>query len=411
MKRAESPQGGGASWESRRALTVVLLTVALDAMGIGLICPILPEIMRQLAGHAAIAGTYGLLLTLYALMQFLFAPLLGALSDRFGRRPILVLSLVGSVLYLCITALAANVATMFIGRALAGASGANAAVASACLADITTPEQRAQRYGWMNACFGIGFVLGPALGGLLGIYGFRLPFFVAAALAAINALLAMTLLPETHRLEQRRPIEPRQLSPLGALRALENATTSTLRPTLIMYVLAQLIAQFAIVLWVIFLHDRFGWGPWMVGLSIALYGLIHACFQALLTAPLLRLLGERGTLALGILSDALGYLILSVAAQGWWVFADMPPLCLGSVTIPTLQAMLSRSVDEQRQGALQGALSSLTSLMGVIAPLAVTTLYAALLPHWSGGVWCIAALLYLPCIPLLRRVSLRGAET
>jgi DHA1 family tetracycline resistance protein-like MFS transporter len=381
-----------------KALTVILATVTLDAMGIALIMPILPSLLRELGHTSDVAGLYGMLLALYALMQFLFAPVLGALSDRFGRRPVLLTALAGAAVDYTAMALAPDLSILFVTRAVAGVTGASIAVATAYIADISAPAERARRFGLMQACFGIGFVAGPALGGLLGELWLRAPFLLAAVLNGVNFAIGCLVLPESHRGE-RRPIALRGLNPFGSFRWALGMPA--LVPLVAIFFTMHLVGQVPGSLWVIYSEDRFGWSTLMVGLSLAGFGLLHALAQGFLTGPVTRLLGEPRTLAIGVACDAAGLVLMGLAGSAWMVLPVTLLLTLSGIGIPALQSMISRQAGEERQGELQGTVAAAMSLASIVGPLAVTSVYAATAASLPGAVWFAAASLYLLCIPAL----------
>nr|ASU06803.1 tetracycline resistance MFS efflux pump [uncultured bacterium] len=387
---------------TKLALPLVLGVVTLDAIGIGLIMPVLPGLLRDLVHSDAIVGHYGVLLAIYALMQFLCAPTLGALSDRFGRRPVLLASLAGAAIDYAIMAMAPVLWVLYLGRALAGITGATGAVVGAAIADISPQEQRARRFGWMGACFGLGMVGGPALGGLLGNVSPHAPFMLAAILNGLNALLAALFLPETHQGERRR-LNANAFNPLASFRWAGGLPTVT--AMMAVFFIMQLVGQVPASVWVLFGENRFHWDAGAVGLSLAAFGILHAIAQAFVIGPLAQRLGERRALVFGMAADALGYVLLAFASRGWMVFAIMIPLSAGGIGAPALQAMLSREVDEERQGRLQGSLAALTSLTSIIGPLLFTAIYSASLASWNGWAWLAGALLYLLCLPFLKRAA------
>lgn len=391
-----------------RALFVILTAVTLDAIGIGLIMPILPSLLRQMTGSSDIAGAYGWLIAVYALMQFLCAPILGVLSDRFGRRPVLLVSLVAAAIDYVFMAWAPSLALLFIGRVIAGIAGANMAVASAYITDITPAEDRGRRFGWMQACFGLGFIAGPVLGGWLSQYSLRDPFWLAAALNGLNFLLAWFVLPESHR-ATGQPIDRHALNPFAPLKfALR---LPALVPLLSVFVVVSMVGQIGGVVWMIYGSDRYDWDAATLGWSLAAFGLLHAVAQGMLTGPAIRWLGERGTFLLSIAIDAVAYTLLGLASEGWMAFAVIPLLCIGGLEGPSLQALLTRQTDDERQGELQGLLTSLGSLAGLISTVVVTTIYAATATAMPGLVWFLGAALYLLCIGPLVRAGRRGRQT
>ncbi|MCL7715601.1 Tet(A)/Tet(B)/Tet(C) family tetracycline efflux MFS transporter [Stenotrophomonas mori] len=396
----------------RTPLSALLAVLLIDGIGLGLILPILPGLLQQLAGAETPHSLhYGALLSLYALMQFLCAPLLGALSDRHGRRRVLLVSLAGAALDYLLMAVAPSLPWLYLGRALAGVTGANMAVAAAYLTDITPPGQRAARFGQMGAAFGIGLIAGPVLGGLLGEWLLRAPFLLAAALNALNLLLVWRRLPESR---PARPPEHRRIS-LNAFAALHRLSRRPgLAPLLGIYAVVTLVGQWPATLWILYGQDRFGWSMTVAGLSLAGYGLCHAVTQAFAVAPLVARLGERRALLLGLAGDSLGLLLLSLALSGWVPFLLLPLFAAGGLAAPALQSMLTRRIDDHQQGELQGTLTGITSLIGIAGPLLVTTLYALSHSPWPGLVWAVGAATNLLVLPLLlgrRRADTAIAET
>ncbi|MGE0744385.1 MAG: Tet(A)/Tet(B)/Tet(C) family tetracycline efflux MFS transporter [Rhodospirillales bacterium] len=393
-----------------KPLVVILAAVTLDAVGIGLVFPILPALLRELTGSGEVAGVYGMLLSLYALMQFLCAPVLGLLSDRYGRRPVLLLSLAGAAVDYVVLALAPSLWLVLAGRAVAGITAANLAVATAYLADISPEAVRARRFGYLHACFGIGFILGPVIGGVLGDIWVRYPFVAAAVLNALNFALALLVLPES-RPGVRRPLRLGALNPFASLRWA--MTFAALLPLLAVFVTLNFVGQVYGTVWVLYGEDRFGWTAMTVGLSLAGYGLAHAGAQAFLTGPATARLGERPAVAAGVAFEVLALVALAFATRGWIVFALLPVFALGGIGLPALQSLLSREVGADRQGELQGVLASLVSLTAIVGPLAFSTLYSATRDWWSGAIWLFGAAVYLAAAPMLaalRRRS-RGDES
>lgn len=389
-----------------RALIVILAAVTLDAVGIGLIFPILPALLREVTHTAEIATLYGVMLALYAAMQFLLSPVLGVLSDRFGRRPVLLISIAGAAIDYVIMAFAPELWMLVAGRAIAGITSANMAVATAYITDITPEEQRAKRFGYFHAMFGIGFIIGPILGGALGDIWVRAPFIAAAVLNAANFALALFVLPESRPGSRVARFELKNLNPFGSLKwAL---TFRALLPLMAIYVIMNFVGQVYGTVWVLFGEDQFKWGAFTIGLSLAVWGAFHAGAQALLAGPVVARVGERAALVIGFAAEATCLLILGIATQGWILFALMPLFAVGGVGMPALQALTTQQVDADRQGQLQGVLASLVSLASIFGPLFFGTAYFAVKPSWPGLIWIISAAVYLLAVPLMLGVRRRA---
>lgn len=380
-----------------KALLFILITVMLDSMGIGLMMPIIPDLLRSLSHDVNVASHYGIFLALYAFMQFIFSPILGALSDRFGRRPVLLVSLAGAAIDYMIMAFAPALTILYIGRIISGITGANMAVATAYIADISDEEIRAKRYGFMHACFGLGFVAGPLCGGVLGSFSLHYPFILAAMLNALNFMLGYFVLPESHPVAKRRMVELNKLNPFSSFSWVWSL--KALLPLLLIFMVFNLIGQFPFSLWTIYTQDKFAWDARMVGYSFAAFGLFHSAAQAFLTGPVTARLGERKTILLGITADVIGLVLTGFATQGWMIYALIPFFCISGVSFPAVQALISNQVPEEQQGELQGTLVSLMSIAAFIGPLVATGLYATLADNWTGAVWVCAAACYIGCLP------------
>ncbi|WP_407240619.1 Tet(A)/Tet(B)/Tet(C) family tetracycline efflux MFS transporter [Escherichia coli] len=388
-----------------RPLIVILSTVALDAVGIGLIMPVLPGLLRDLVHSNDVTAHYGILLALYALMQFACAPVLGALSDRFGRRPVLLVSLAGAAVDYAIMATAPFLWVLYIGRIVAGITGATGAVAGAYIADITDGDERARHFGFMSACFGFGMVAGPVLGGLMG--GFS-PRSVLRRGSLERPQFPDGLFPFAGVAQRRTPAvtpggsQPARFVPVGR-------GMTVVAALMAVFFIMQLVGQVPAALWVIFGEDRFHWDATTIGISLAAFGILHSLARAMITGPVAARLGERRALMLGMIADGTGYILLAFATRGWMAFPIMVLLASGGIGMPALQAMLSEQVDEERQGQLQGSLAALTSLTSIVGPLLFTAIYAASITTWNGWAWIAGAALYLLCLPALRRGLWSGA--
>ncbi|WP_343630640.1 Tet(A)/Tet(B)/Tet(C) family tetracycline efflux MFS transporter [Roseateles sp.] len=381
-----------------RPLIVILMTLLLDAVGMSLVFPILPGLLRELGGEASTSTHYGALLALYAAMQFLFAPVLGALSDRFGRRPVLLVSLAGAAADYVLMALAPTLTWLYIGRVLSGITGASMAVGTAYLTDVTPEPDRAKRYGQMGAALGLGFVVGPLIGGALGEWSLRAPFIGAAVMNAINLVMAWHMLPESN--QNRTPrIEWAKLNAFSALHRLSGKPP--LLPLVGVFAVVMLVSQVPAALWILYGQDRYGWTAWVAGLSLACYGGLHAISQAFVTGAMVSKLGERLSLLVGMAADGLGFVLMGIATAGWMPFAFLPLFAIGGLALPSLQAMLARQVDASHQGELQGTLASIGSLIGIAGPLIATAAFSATHHTWPGLAWLVAAAMYLLALPLL----------
>ena len=381
-----------------RSLFVIICVVALNAIGVGLIFPILPDLLRELTGSAEISTTYGLILAAYAAMQFLLSPILGLLSDRYGRRPILLLSLAGSAIDYLVMAFAPNLWVLVIGRLIAGATSANMAVASAYIADITEEKDRAQRFSWMSAAFGIGFIVGPALGGVMSTWFLHAPFLAAAVLNALNLLLAYVMLKES-RVPSGEKLDATALNPFAPLRWA--FSFPALAPLLAMFLIFAINGDIPGTIWVLYGAEKFSWDGVTVGISLTVFGVFATLAQAFITGPLTKRLGERRTMAVGVCADAVAFLLVGLATEWWMPFVLSPLFALGGVGLPALQAMMSAEAGEDRQGELQGVLASAMSLTSIIGPLVATGVYFWTKPFFIGTVWILAAALYLLAIPVL----------
>ncbi|WP_114395690.1 TCR/Tet family MFS transporter [Oleisolibacter albus] len=374
-----------------RPLAVIFTTIMLDAMGIGLIFPILPALLQDVARAPDIAPLIGMMGALYAVMQFTFAPVLGAASDRFGRRPVLLLSLAGAVAGYLLLASASSLWMLVLGRAVAGLTGANGPVAAAYITDLTPPGQRARRFGLLNAMFGTGFIVGPVLGGLLGDQWLRLPFLMAALLNGGTLLLALLALPETHRSRTRRTLAPADLNPLRPLRWA--MSVRTLSPLIAVFFLFSAGGEAYGICWALWGGDTFHWTGLWIGLSLGTFGLCQTLAQTFLPGPAVRILGERGAVLTGMACQCAALMVMAVARQGWLVFAIMPLFSLGGIGTPALLALATRQVDAARQGQVQGVLASAVSLASILAPPGFSGAYVLARPHWPGAVWLAVILL------------------
>jgi DHA1 family tetracycline resistance protein-like MFS transporter len=375
------------------ALTFILLTVALDAIGIGLIFPVMPDLMQSVThGSLAQAATWGGVITSsFAVMQFLFGPIVGNLSDRFGRRPVLLTSLAVMVADYIVMALASTVWLLLIARTMAGITAATHSTASAYVADISTQDQRAARFGLIGAAFGIGFVAGPLIGGVLATIDPRAPFWAAAALAAANLVFGALVLPESLSAANRRPFSLARANPLSSFAAIRRL--SGLKLLLAVSFIYALTFNVWPAIWSYYCKEAFGWDATWIGISLALFGICMAVAQATLIRPLTRRFGERQTAMLGMGFEVVTYGFFGLVTSGFWALLATPFSSLGGVTGPALQGLMSRSTPPDQQGELQGISSSLNALAMILAPLVMTSVF--------GYFTAPAAPVYLPGAPFL----------
>ena len=367
----------------------IMLVVLLDMLAVGIIVPVLPAIVGQFTSDpVAQARWYGVVAVSYAVSQFVSAPVLGALSDRFGRRPVLLLGFCGMALNFFMTALASAMWMLIASRIVGGAMQANAAVANAYVADITAPADRAKRFGMLGAMFGIGFILGPVLGGVLGGIDLRLPFFAAGVLALANLVYGYFVLPESLTSAQRRPIDWWRANPLSSLRQL----VALKGVGLLVGVLAFAgLAQFSLyTVWVLYASLRFGWGPAENGWSLFAVGLVSAVVQGALLGRLLKRFTAQRLAIIGLLSSSLAFVGWGLATQPWMMYAVIFANVLGAAVSASLQGLVSAAADERNQGQTLGAVSSLNSLMAVLAPAVAAPLMATV-SHLNPSDWRIGA--------------------
>lgn len=361
---------------NKAAITFIFITLLIDVMGWGLIIPVMADLIAELKGIPVNeASTYGaLLLSVFAITQFLFAPVMGNLSDQYGRRPILLLSLFGFGIDYIILALAPAYGWLFFGRVIAGITGASFTTASAYIADVSTEENRAKNFGLIGAAFGLGFVLGPALGAVLANWGIRAPFYAAAILCLLNCLYGYFLLPESLPKEQRRRFDWKRANPFGSLRFLKKHPE--IGELAFCFFLIYLGAQSVQGNWNFFTIYRFHWTEKMVGISLAVVGVLVGAVQGGLTRVINPRLGNEKTIYLGLSLYTVGLVLFAFATQGWMMFAFLIPYCLGGICGPSLQAVISGHVPSNQQGELQGALTSLMSLTTIIGPLLMNSTFA-----------------------------------
>ena len=358
------------------ALGFIFITLLIDVAGFGIIIPVFPKLISGLIhGNLSDASRYGGWLGFsYAIMQFLFAPILGNLSDKYGRRPVLLFSLFGFGIDYLLQGFAPNIFWLFIGRSIAGITGGSFTTAAAYIADVSTPEKRAQNFGMIGAAFGIGFIVGPVIGGLLGQFGERVPFFAAAALALLNWLYGYFVLPESLAKENRRPFEWKRANPMGALKQLQKypAVAGLVASIALLYVAGHAVQS----TWSYYTMHKFAWDAKMVGYSLGFVGLTIGLVQGLLIRVIIPKLGNEKSVYIGLILYAVGFLLFAFATKTWMMYAFMIPYSLGGIAGPSLQGIISAHVPPNEQGELQGALTSLMSATAIIGPLIMTNLFA-----------------------------------
>lgn len=360
----------------RLPLFFVLTTVMIDAMGVGLIMPIMPNLLLEVQGgslaEAAIWGS--ILSTVFAVMQFLFSPVLGSLSDAWGRRPVLLVSLFVMALDYLVMALAGSLWLLLVGRIIGGITAATHATAGAYIADISKPTEKAANFGLLGAAFGAGFVMGPLIGGLLGELGTRAPFYAAAALAGLNFALGWFVMRETVTDASRRAFDWRRANPLGAFRAL--ARIPGITGLLWVYFLYSVAIYVYPAIWSYFAAEQFAWQPRMIGISLAIYGICMALVQGGLLRYMVRWFGERRTVLWGQVFDFIAFGVLAVISSGTLALMLIPIAALGAVVQPALQGMMSRVVADNQQGELQGVMTAVHALSMIVSPMMMASTFA-----------------------------------
>ena len=373
--------------------------------------PVMPELFKSVLPNSTTADVSvwaGALASIFALMQFLFGPLLGTLSDRVGRKPVILISLSVMVGYYLIMAVAQSVWLLLIGRIVGGITAATHATASAYIADISTSEEKAARFGLVGAAFGMGFVLGPVLGGLLGEFGPRAPFYAAAALAALNALSCTIWLHESVTNDIRQSFDWRRANPFGAFQAL--AKLGGLRDMFIVFLLYSIGTAIYAAIWPFFTEVRFDWSPGMIGISLTIYGVCFAIVQGALVKPFIARFGERRTLIYGLVIEVVSLWLISIMTNGIILLIMIPFAALGVIAQPPLQAWMSRAAGDKNQGALQGVISSLNALAMMMTPITMTSIFYAFskngsafyfpgMPFFISGILVLIALLVFFRIP------------
>lgn len=374
-----SEQKGG-----NKALLFIFITLFIDVMGVGIIIPVLPKLIMGMEhctiGRANVIG--GWMMFIFSFMQFVFSPLLGALSDRYGRRTVLLISLFGFGIDYLFMGFAGTIAMLFIGRLIAGITGASFTVAGAYIADISPPEKRAQNFGIIGAAFGLGFIAGPALGGLISGFGDRVPFFVAAGLALVNWLYGFFVLPESLKLENRRNFEWKRANPVGAL--IQLVKKPIVAKIAVIFFLINLAGQSLPMCWSYYAIEKFEFTETGIGLSLAFVGVCVAIVQGGLTRVIIPKIGEPRAVIWGIFFAMIGMIGIAFAWEGWVLFAATVPLALGGINGPSLQSLASKEIPANEQGELQGILTSVMSVTAILGPWIFPWLFSTFLEGYKG---------------------------
>ena len=394
---------------SKLPIFVIFTTVVLDSMGIGIIIPVMPALFAEVTGSEKISDIAiwgGLLASTFALMQFIFGPILGALSDRYGRKPILLLALFVMAAYYLLMGFAQTLWLLFLGRLIGGITAATHATANAYMADISSPEEKAARFGMLGAGFGLGFVLGPLIGGLLGEWGPRAPFFAAAMLAAANGVLCYFVLKESLKTKNRREFMWYRANPIGAI--LDLRKFEGIYSLLLVFLLFTIGTSIYAAIWPFFTVERFSWSPGMIGISLTIYGVCFAIVQGVLVRPAIKIWGEKKTIIIGFCFEFSAMVTFAFLTDGKILIILIPLASLGVLAQPAIQAILSKSVGDDRQGAIQGVASSLNAIAMVITPITMTWILAVFSDktakyYFPGMPFLISALMVLLCLFIISR--------
>ena len=389
----------------KATLAFVFALVAMDVLAMGIVIPVLPKLVEQFEGGdtARAARVFGAMNTAWGVMQFIFMPVLGMLSDRFGRRPVILISCVGMGLDYFLMALAPNLGWLFAGRVISGITAANISTGFAYIADVTPAEKRAGAFGLMGAAFGVGFVAGPALGGVLGGVDPRLPFWVAGVLALVNAAYGLFVLPESLPPEKRAKFAWKRANPMGSLKLLRSHR-ELFGLSLVLFLMN--LAHFVLpAVAVLYMGYRYGWGPMPVGLVLAGVGIFAMIVQGGLVRRVVPKIGERRALALGLFFGALGFFIYGLAPTGIVFLMAIPVMSLWGFAMPSAQAIMTKHVSVSEQGQLQGAAASLMSLAGIFAPALFASVFSATLDTMPGAAFLLAGVMLLLAMAIGWRVT------
>lgn len=397
---------------SRKAsVRFIFATICLDSLGIGLLIPVLPEVIRRFNSDPGFVHQYfGYFISVYALMQFVASPVLGGLSDKYGRRPVLLVSLLGAALDYLLMGFAPNLVLLFVGRVISGLTGASMTVASSYMADVSDDSNRSSNFGMIGAAFGIGFIVGPALGGLLGEFGAKVPFVAAAVLNLANFAFGYFVLPESLPPELRRNVSAKQMNPLRSLAKI--VKPSPIFVLVWVYFLVFFAGQVHPSVWTLYTQHKFQWTAKDVGISLSFVGVCIAVGQGWLTRIMIPKLGESRSVVFGLFFNMLGFALFAIAPKGWMMYPIMALIPLSGIAGPALQSMISKNVPPQEQGELQGSLMALASLTAIAAPLFYTSLFARFsdpnVPGYFPGIsYFVAAVI---CVVSVGLVFLRPAD-
>ena len=384
--------------KNNSSLLFIFITIFIDITGLGIIIPVIPALLTELIGGTlSEAAMYsGWLMFSYAILQFLFAPVLGGLSDQFGRRPVILISLLGFGINYLVLAIAPNIIWLFIGRIFQGIMGASLTTASAYIADISSPEKKAQNCGLIGAAFGLGFILGPVIGGYLGQFGSRVPFFAAALFTAINLVYGFFILPESLNKDKRRKFDLRRANPIGTLLSLKKYPLIT--GLLVCIVLFNIAQHSTHSTWTFFTIEKFSWTEKLVGYSLGFIGLLAAIVQGGLIRIIIPKFGNINSVYFGMFFYIIGLFLFSIANKGWMVFAFAIPLSLGGISGPALQGIMTNKISDDEQGEFQGGMTSLVSLTAIVGPILMTNLFSYFTSNESsiyfpGAPFALAAIL------------------
>lgn len=404
---------------NKTALLFIFITILVDVIGIGIILPIIPDLIMELTGEGThMAVIYGMwLTTAFAGMQFLFSPVLGEISDQYGRRPILLVALLGLSIDYLIHAWAPTIAWLFLGRFLAGITGASFTVASAYIADVSTKENKAKNFGLIGAAFGLGFIIGPGIGGFFGEINIRLPFYIAAGLTFANFLFGWFFVPESLAPENRRQLDIKKMVPGASLVGLRNYKGVLL--LILAFFLANLAGQALPSTWSYYGIERYNWSPKEIGVSLMVVGLLVAIVQGFLVGFFVKKFGKRNAITFGFLFWTIGMFLFSLATEPWMLYAFLIPYALGGIAGPTVQGVISNQVSEKEQGNLQGAITSLLSITAILGQLVFSPVfYFFIRPegaiYFPGAPYTLAALFlliaFLFALWAMKRMNIQDGE-